>query len=430
MNNSKQNALKLLDYLYASPTPFHAAHTAASMLTAAGFTELCEGAHWDITPGGKYFVRKNSSSFAAFIAGTGDIAKEGIRIIAAHTDSPCFVIKPNPQMSAKGHIKLNTSPYGGVILSTWFDRPLALAGRIFLKSGNFLVPEQKLVNINKPLLVIPSLAIHLNRNVNDGVKLNPQADTLPFAAMTESLINEELESDYLINLLTAELDCKADDILDFDLILYEYQKGGLAGANEEFISAGRLDDLWMVHAGLMAILDAKPSAYTKIMYAPDNEEIGSLTPHGAASSFMHNLIERIIPAGTFGQTMANSFVISADLGHGTNPNYPEKDDPTTTTIMGGGVVLKYSAMQKYATNGRTASIFTALCHKAEVPMQKYITRSDIKGGGTIGAIMGAGLGVDVVDMGLAILGMHSIRELGAVVDNEYILKLFNTFFLE
>ena len=429
MNNSKQNALKLLDYLYASPTPFHAAETAADMLASAGFTELYEGAAWNITSGGKYFVRKNSSSFAAFITGTGDVAKEGIRMIAAHTDSPCFIIKPNPQMSAKGHIKLNTSPYGGVIFSTWFDRPLAIAGRILLKSGDFLAPVQKLVNINKPLLVIPSLAIHLNRNVNDGVKLNPQTDTLPLAAMAESFINKELQSNnYLMNLLTSELGCKAEDILDFDLMLYEHQKGGLIGANEEFISAGRLDDLWMVHAGLMAILDAKPSAYTKIMYAPDNEEIGSLTPHGASSAFMRNLIERIIPSGTFGQTMANSFVISADLGHAANPNYTEKDDPTTTTLMGGGVVLKYSAMQKYATNGRTASIFTALCEEAEVPVQKYITRSDVKGGGTIGAIMGAGLGVDVVDMGLAVLAMHSIRELGAVADNEHVLKLFATFF--
>ena len=421
----KKDAQKLLDYLYDSPTPFHATDNAARRLAAAGFKELLECDAWDITPGGKYFLRKNSSSFAAFIVGTADIAANGIRTIAAHTDSPFFAIKPNPQMSRNGHIRLNTSPYGGVIMHTWFDRPLAIAGRVLLKTGDFLTPNEKLVNINKPLMVIPSLAIHLNRDVNSGYKINAQSDTLPFAAM----VNEELEKgDYLVNLLVSELGCTPDDILDFDLCLYEYQKGQFVGHNDEFISSSRLDDLWMVHAGLDAILNAAPSPYTKLLYCPDNEEIGSLTPHGAQSRFIKTLIERIVPQGTFGQVMANSFFISADLGHAANPNHPEKDDPTNPTVLGGGAVLKYSANQKYATNGYTGSIFTALCQKAGVPVQKYITRSDIVGGGTIGAIMGANLGVNVVDMGMAVLGMHSIRELGATIDNDYVLKVFRTFF--
>jgi len=425
MNNTRENAQKLLDYLYESPTPFHATANAANQLAAAGFTELCESNAWEIAPGGKYFLRKNSSCFAAFIMGTADITTRGIRAIAAHTDSPFFAIKPNPQMSEKGHIKLNTSPYGGIIMHTWFDRPLAIAGRVLLKTDNFLAPLEKLVNINKPLMVIPSLAIHLNRDVNSGYKINAQKDTLPFAAM----VSEGLEKDdYLMNLLIAELGCKPDDILDFDLCLYEYQKGQFVGANEEFISSSRLDDLWMVHAGLDAILHATPSEYTKLLYCPDNEEIGSLTPHGAQSRFIKTLIERIVPRGTFGQVMANSFFISADLGHAANPNHPEKDDPTNPTILGGGAVLKYSANQKYATNGYTGSIFTALCQKANVPVQKYITRSDVVGGGTIGAIMGASLGVNVVDMGLGVLGMHAIRELGATIDNDYVLKVFRTFF--
>ncbi|MCL2377240.1 MAG: M18 family aminopeptidase [Defluviitaleaceae bacterium] len=425
MNKIKENAQKLLDYLNDSPTPFHATDNAAKQLAAAGFKELCERDPWDIAPGGKYFLRKNSSSFAAFIMGTADMAAHGIRAIAAHTDSPVFVIKPNPQMVEKGHIKLNTSPYGGVIMHTWFDRPLALAGRVLLKSDCFLVPTEKLININKPLMVIPSLAIHLNREVNNGVKINAQSDTLPFAA----LVNEELEKDdYLVNLLVNELGCTSDDILDFDIALYEYQKGQFVGLNEEFISSARLDDLWMVHAGLDAIVNAKPSTYTKLLYCPDNEEIGSLTPHGAQSTFLKTLIERIVPHGAFGQVMANSYFISADLGHAINPNNPQKDDPTNKTILGGGLVLKYSAMQKYATNGYTGSIFTALCQKAGVPVQKYITRSDVMGGGTIGAIMGANLGVNVVDMGLAVMGMHAIRELGATIDNEYVLKAFGTFF--
>ena len=421
----KEEAQKLLDYLYDSPTPFHATNNAAGQLAAAGFTELYEANAWDIAPGGKYFLRKNSSSFAAFIMGTADITTHGIRAIAAHTDSPFFAIKPNPQMTQGGHIKLNTSPYGGVIMYTWFDRPLAIAGRVLLKTPDFLAPKEVLVNINKPLMVIPSLAIHLNRQINDGYKINAQCDTLPFAAM----VNEELEKDdYLLNLLTNELGCTPEDILDFDLCLYEYQKGQFVGQNEEFMSSSRLDDLWMVHAGLDAILNAAPSAYTKLLYCPDNEEIGSLTPHGAQSTFIKTLIERISPQGAFGQFMANSFFVSADLGHGANPNHPHKDDPTNPTILGGGAVLKYSANQKYATNGYTGSVFTALCQKAGVPVQKYITRSDVVGGGTIGAIMGANLGVNVVDMGMAVLGMHSIRELAATIDNDYALKVFGTFF--
>ena len=425
MNNIKDRAAELLDFLYDSPTAYHAAANSAKILQKAGFVELFEGQKWDIIPGGKYFVQKNNSAFAAFIAGTGDIATEGIRGIAAHTDSPAFVIKPNPQMLTKGHVKLNTSPYGGVIFHTWFDRPLALAGRVLLKTDNFLAPDVRLVNIAKPLMVIPSLAIHLNREVNNGVKINPQTDTLPFTAM----VNEQLENgDYLLNLLTAELNCDAADILDFDLLLYEHQKGCFVGLDGEFMSAGRLDDLWMVHAGLMAIVGAAPSTHTKLLYCPDNEEIGSLTPQGAQSAFLQNIIDRIIPSGTFGQTMANSFFISADLAHGQNPNHPDKDDPTSNTVLGGGPVLKYSAMQKYATNGYTGSIFAALCNDAGVPMQKYITRSDVLGGGTVGAMLGAKLGAAVVDMGLAVMGMHAIRELGAVADNEHVLKVFTQFY--
>jgi len=425
MNKMKDNAQKLLDYLYDSPTAYHATAAAAQALTAAGFTELHEGDAWQLRPGGKYFLRKNNSAFAAFIVGTADVAIHGIRGIAAHTDSPAFVIKPNPQMDTKGHVKLNTSPYGGVIMHTWFDRPLALAGRVMLKSQNFMTPTTHLVNINRPLMIIPSLAIHLNREVNNGFKINPQADTLPFAAM----VNQQLETDdYLMRLLTTELACDVDDILDFDLSLYEYQKGQLIGENEEFMSTSRLDDLWMVHAGLEAITRSAPNEYTKLLFCPDNEEIGSLTPQGAFSTFLRNILDRIVPRGTFGQTMANSFFISADLAHGANPNYPDKDDPTTATLLGGGPVLKYSAMQKYATNGYTGSVFAGLCQKAGVPMQKYITRSDVLGGGTVGAIMGAGLGAAVVDIGLAVLGMHAIRELGAVADNEYILKTFDAFF--
>jgi len=265
----------------------------------------------------------------------------------------------------------------------------------------------------------------MNREVNKGVEINPQNHTLPFVAM----VNEQLEKeDYLMNLLTAELGCAAEDILDFDLMLYEYAKGELVGEREEFISSSRLDDLWMVYGGLQAILGAEAGTFTKMLYAPDNEEVGSLSTTGAESRFLSSVIKRIVPRGTFDRALAQTFVISADLAHGAHPNYPEKDDPTTATILGGGAVLKYSANKKYATTGYTAAIFKGLCERAGVPCQGYITRSDVQGGSTIGAMTAANLGVMVVDMGLAVWGMHSIRELGATADHEHLLKLFKTFF--
>ncbi|MDR2168435.1 MAG: M18 family aminopeptidase [Clostridiales bacterium] len=413
----RENAKKLLDFIYESPTAFHAAANVAAQLEGAGFSELFEGDDWDLKSGGKYFVRKNSSSIAAFVVG----ARAKLRAIAAHTDSPAFAIKPNPEIEAGGHIKLNTAAYGGIILHTWFDRPLAIAGRVLLKGENFLAPEEKLININRPLVIIPSLAIHLNREVNNGFKINPQVDTLPLAA---------LENFSLADLLAKELERSSAQILDYDLMLYEYAPGVLLGENEEFISSPRLDDLWMVYGGLQAIKEAEAGEFTKLVYFPDNEEIGSLTAHGAQSRFIESVLRRINGGceQSFAKMLADSFVISADLGHGSNPNYPEKDDPTTKTKLGGGPVLKYSPAQKYATTGYTAAIFKALCEKADVPCQGYIVRSDVQGGSTIGAMMSANLGVNVVDMGLAVLGMHSVRELGAVADNEYMLKLFKTFF--
>ena len=419
-----QNVQRLLDYINQSPTAFHATEVACGELKAAGFVELFERDNWDIQAGGKYFVKKNSSAFIAFIAGSGG----GVRGIAAHTDSPCFVVKPNPQMTVGEHIKLNTAPYGGQILHTWFDRPLALAGRVMLKGDCFMKPVEKLVNINRPLVIIPSLAIHLNREVNKGFEINGQTHTLPFVG----LINEELENNnYLMNILTKELGCEASQILDFDLMLYEYAPALLVGAEEEFISASRLDDLWMVHGGVQALKNAAAGEFTKLIFCPDNEEIGSLTAHGGQSRFFESVLRRLCPDKCeqgFAKMLANSYIISADLAHATNPNYADKDDPTTKTLIGKGPVLKYSPMQKYATTAHTAAVFKGLCEKAGVPCQGYIVRSDVQGGGTVGAMMSANLGVNVVDMGMPVLAMHAIRELASVADHEYMLKLFGTFF--
>ncbi|MCL2415848.1 MAG: M18 family aminopeptidase [Defluviitaleaceae bacterium] len=426
MENAKVNARDMLEFIDFSPTPYHAVSGISERLTAQGFEHLSENEIWNTEIGGKYFVRKNDSSLLAFIIGNGDLAREGIRAICAHTDSPSFIIKPNCEMRAGGYLKLNTAPYGGPIMNTWFDRSLAIAGQVSLQSNDTYAPQKDLINFFDPLLVIPNLAIHMNREVNNGVKINPQSDTLPLAGF----INRELERDnYLERLICSNLNCSADDILDFDLRLYEQHWGNFTGCNDEFISSGRLDDLWMVYAAMEAFVNAEVGAGIKMVYFPDNEEIGSMTSHGAHSAFLENCIKRIYENHEdYCRAMANSFFISADLAHAQNPNYMDKDDPTTKAILGGGPVLKYSASQRYATNATTAAIFAALCKKAQVPMQKYITRSDVLGGGTIGSIMAANLGTRVVDMGAPVLAMHSIRELGAVADNEYVLKLFNTFF--
>ena len=283
----KNLALDLIDFLYKSPTAHHSVKTIKERLDLNGFTEVKESDKWNLQKDGKYYVIKNDSALIAFTIGNGDIEEDGFKLIGAHTDSPGFRIKANPEMISEGtYLKLNTEVYGGPILYTWFDRPLGIAGKVTLKGSSPLKPEIKLVNINKPLLIIPSLAIHMNRNVNEGLNVNRQKDTLPLL----SLINEKFEKDgYLVKVLAEELKVSAADILGFDLGLYEIEKGAVIGLNEEFISAGRLDDMWMVYAGIQALVESKPNKATKVMVCMDNEEIGSLTAQGANSDLLLNI---------------------------------------------------------------------------------------------------------------------------------------------
>ena len=281
-----------------------------------GFVEVKESERWNLKSEGKYYVVKNDSALVAFVVGDEKIDEAGFRLIGAHTDVPGFRIKPNPQMTTENkYVKLNTEVYGGPILHTWYDRPLAIAGKVAVKGTSPLKPEARLVNINKPLLIIPSIAIHMNREVNEGYKINRQVDTLPLLG----LINESLEKeDYLIKLLSEELNVNKEDILHFDLGLYEYERGSLIGMNEELISSGRFDDMWMVYAGVKALVDSKKNSATKVMICVDNEEIGSETAQGANSSLLNNLLERItlavgIDREGYYRALANSIMISADL---------------------------------------------------------------------------------------------------------------------
>lgn len=427
----KKLALELVDFLYDSPSACHGVKATQKILDANGFVEIKESDKWNLQEKGKYYVIKNDSALIAFEVGTGNIEETGFRLIGAHTDVPGFRIKPNPQMISEGkYVKLNTEVYGGPILSTWYDRPLSIAGKVSLKGASPLKPETRLVNINKPLLIIPSLAIHMNREVNEGYKINRQVDTLPLLG----LINEKLEKeDYLMNILAEELQVNKEDILHFELGLYEYEKGSLIGMNEELISSGRFDDLWMVYAGIKALVDSRENAATKVMICVDNEEIGSLTAEGANSTLLNNILERItLGLGKdregYYRTLSNSIMISADLAHAVHPNLGDKHDPTNRPVLEGGPVLKIAASGSYSTDSFNGAVFAGVCDSAGVPFQKFVNRSDVRGGTTIGPVTAANLTIPVIDMGAPVLGMHSIRELASVKDNYYTVKAFTEFF--
>lgn len=427
----KELALELLDFIKESPTAYHGAHSVKKMLDKAGFKEIKESEKWNLVKGGKYYVIKNQSAIISFEIGQGELEEDGFRLIGAHTDSPTFKLKPAAEIKAEDtYVKLNTEVYGGPILSTWFDRPLSLAGRVSLKGESPLKPNVKLVNIDRPLLIIPNLAIHMNREINEGYAYNKQKDTLPLLGF----INEKFEKDgYILTLLSEQLGVDKENILDFDLFLYEYEKGCLLGLENEFISAGRLDDLWMVFTGVKALVDSKENRATKVMVAVDNEEIGSLTAQGANSALLKTLLERIaISLGKdkegFFRALSNSVMISADLAHAVHPNYEDKHDPTNKPVLGGGPVIKIAASGSYSTDSYASAIFQAICKEGGVPCQKFVNRSDVRGGTTIGPMSAADLSIPVVDMGAPLLGMHSVRELASVKDNYFTIQAFTKFF--
>lgn len=427
MSNTKQ----LLDFINKSKTAFQGAYEVKNILNQNGFSELKESDSWNLRQGDKHYIMKNDSAIIAFEIGCEEIEEYGFRLIGAHTDSPGFRIKPSAEMMVENnYIKLNTEVYGGPILSTWFDRPLSIAGRVTLRSDNIFKPETRLVDINKPVLIIPNLAIHMNRSVNEGYEFNRQKDVLPLLA----LCNEKFEKDnYLINLLAETLNVESENILDFDLFLYDFSEGSVVGLNEELISAGRLDDLWMVFAGVKALTESSKISSTKVLVALDNEEIGSLTSQGAKSSILENVLERIALGlnknrEEFKRALSNSVMISADLAHAIHPNYTEKCDPTSKPLLGRGPVIKIAASGSYSTDSYAAGIFKGICEKVGVPYQVFVNRSDMKGGTTIGPITASKLNIPVVDMGAPLLSMHSIRELASINDNEYTIKAFTEFF--
>ena len=424
---------QLIHFLNSSPVNFLAVKTTAELLEEKGYQYLNAAEPLGyIHAGDKFYVTKNDSSIYAFHLGSKSLAESGFHIICAHCDSPTFRIKPHAEMSCeKGLVKLNTELYGGAIMSTWFDRSLSLAGRVILRSDDAMHPTSQLLHVHRPLLQIPNLAIHFNREVNDGGKLSKQKDMLPLLG----IISNEMEKDNLLmNLIAQELGVERAQIIDFDLYLYDTTPACTFGAHDEFISAGRLDDLSMVHAGLCALLESEePSETTRILAIFDNEETGSQTKQGAGSPFLASVLQRIVLAqgGSiegFHQAVERAFMVSADNAHAWHPNYPDKYDPTNHPMLGGGPVIKFNAAQKYASDAFSAAVFQQLCERAGVPCQRFVNHSDVAGGSTLGNILASSLPLRGVDMGNPILAMHSVRETGACIDHDYCIKAFKQFY--
>lgn len=442
--------MQLASFLNASPVNYLAVATLEEELQAHGYrrldpTQLLP----DVHAGDKLYVTKNDSSLYAFHLGSAPLAEAGIRLICAHCDSPTFRIKPNPEMKCEGgFLKLNTELYGGAIMSTWFDRPLSLAGRVMVRTNDPLHPQTRLLHIQEPLLIIPNLAIHFNRQVNEGVALSKQKDMLPVLG----IIDQQLSAQGLLQKEVAvRLGVAPEDILDFDLYLYDTTPACTVGLHQEFISSGRLDDLSMVHAGLEALLapsndtlnsqlSTLNSTSTQVLAIFDNEETGSGTKQGAASPFLAQMLERLViaqhrtlglttdPRDDFYRMIEQSFMVSADNAHAWHPNYGEKMDPTNHPRLGGGPIIKINAAQKYATDADGAAVFAEVCRRAGVPFQRFVNHSDVAGGSTLGNILTASLPLRGVDMGNGVWGMHSIRETASLADHQYCIQAFSQFY--
>ncbi|MBN1250702.1 MAG: M18 family aminopeptidase [Bacteroidales bacterium] len=431
MEQKHKLATDLIDFIDASPSPFHVVRNIKAALIRNGFKELLAGDKWDLRRANKYFISKNESSLIAFVTGTGKIEEKGFKIIAAHTDSPSIKIKPKPEITVKDkYLKFNTEIYGGAILSTWFDRPLSIAGRISLLSNDAFKPDIKYVNFKQPICIIPNLAIHLNREINSGHKIENQKMMLPLI----STVNEQFNKDnFLKSIISSELKIDSEKIIDFDLNLYDFENGKIIGLNEEFISSGKLDNLAMVHTGIQALIDSQPTEATQVMVCFDNEEVGSLTKQGAGSPFLKSVLQRISyqfknDIESFYRSLSHSFLISADMAHAFHPNFAEKHDPVNLPVINGGPVIKINSNQKYTTDAESSAVYEMLCKIAGVPVQKYVNNSDIIGGSTLGAISSGQLDIRSVDIGNPILAMHSIRELGGVDDHLWVLKSFLEFY--
>jgi len=431
MNSNKQHAQNLIDFIHESPSPYHVIKNTKNVLVGKGFSELSLKDKWNIQLGGKYFVCQNGTSLFAFTIGSRAIEEDGFKIVAAHSDSPTFKIKPSPEIKVDNkYIKFNTEVYGGPILSTWFDRPLSLAGRVSTRGNHPLFPTTHLINFDNPMVVVPNLPIHFNREVNEGIALNKQVDMLPVTTVITEGLNTE---DLLATKISEKLELSTEDILEVDLNLYDTSKGSIIGMNEEFICSGKLDDLAMVHAGLSAFIESLESESTNVLAIFDNEEVGSRSKQGAGSPVLKDILKRIAfvqgkNEEDFQCAVYSSFMVSADMAHALHPNHPEKHDPVNRPVINGGPVIKIEGNQKYTTDSDSSAVFEVICQNANIPYQKFVNRSDMRGGGTLGNVSAGQLALRSVDIGNPMWAMHSVKETGGVDDHSYITEALKSFY--
>jgi len=429
MKEYMKTAKEMLAFIENSPSCYHAIGNVQKSLEQQGFLALSEKENWQIEAGKGYYVMRNDSSVIAFRM-PEETAVKGFHMVATHSDSPTFKVKETPEMVVEEHyVKLNTEKYGGMILSTWLDRPLSVAGRVAVCETDKIVT--KLVDIDKDLLVIPNLAIHMNRDMNKGVEYNPQIDMLPLFADAK----ESKGKGALLKKLAKEADVKSSDILGQDIFLYVREKGRLIGEKGEFVLSPRLDDLQCVYAAVKAFSEAAPKDYINVCAVFDNEEVGSGTAQGADSTFLEDVLWRIaeglkVSKSTYLQWLADSFLISADNAHAVHPSHPEKADPTNRPYLNGGIVIKYHGSQRYTTDALSAARMKQLCKQAGVPYQTYANRSDVAGGSTLGNISTAHVSVSSVDIGLPQLAMHSAVETAGTKDTAYAVRVFEEFWRE
>ena len=408
---------KLLDFIEKSPTAFQAVDEMQKRLTENGFEVLSEKEYWNLVPGGKYLVTRNNSALIAFCIPEKE--SRVFHIMASHSDSPSFKIKENPEIKVdNSYVKLNVEKYGGMLMAPWFDRPLSVAGRVIIRRNGGL--KEKLINIKRDLVMIPNLAIHMNREANNGVSYNPQKDLQPLFAVGNT-------DRTLLEIIAEQTGVKKEDIISHDLFLYNRMPGTVWGADREFVSSARLDDLQCAFASMEGLLRAQNHESIAVHCVMDNEEVGSGTKQGAASTFLKDTLLRInMGLGRtyeeYLMTLAGSFMVSADNAHALHPNYTDKTDPTNHPVLNKGIVIKFNANQKYCTDAVSAAIFKELCTKAGVPYQTFVNRSDIAGGSTLGNISNTQVPMNTVDIGLPQLAMHSPYETAGVKDTEYLVR--------
>lgn len=427
------NDLKRLQQtIAASTSPYHCILESEAQLKEAGFTELKLDAAWSVAQGGSYYVNVFDSTLVAFRVGSALSAQPSLRIASSHTDWPCLKLKPSPEVTTNRYGKLNVEVYGGPILNTWFDRPLSIAGKVCVTGKTPFEPETRFVDFKRPLLTVPNLAIHMNREVNDGVKLNAQIDMLPLL----TLVQEKLENkDYFVELLAKEAGVDKADILDYEMYIYNLDQGCLVGLDNEFYSSPRLDNITSVQACLTGLVENHPTTDIDVIALYDNEEIGSHTKQGAAAATTERMMKKLLRALDFSDAaiddiLFGGFLLSIDVAHALHPNHVEKCDIKNQIILGDGVAIKMAASQAYATDSRSTSVIEGICRANNIPYKKFSNRSDVKGGSTLGSISSALLGMKAVDIGVTLLAMHSSREIMGAADqtalNQLVVKFFES----